>query len=125
MWLDRQIGPPGPYLVLALNERDFLRAAKHCKVPDPGAWVSCGANATTHMWEAPNRAPVCVVAFDAQGEPSGMEIAGVLVHEAVHVWQFYRDEILRERHPAVEQEAYAIQWIAQTLMDAYVKQTRT
>ena len=50
------------------------------------------------------------------------EVAGRLVHEAVHVWQRYCDHI-GERRPGNEQEAYGIQSIAQELMQSFVEQT--
>lgn len=53
----------------------------------------------------------------------GIEIASVLVHESVHVWQSICEHISESR-PADEQSAYAIQAIATTLMRDFVRQTQ-
>jgi hypothetical protein len=42
----------------------------------------------------------------------------MLVHEAVHVWQFHCENI-GEREPSIEFEAYSIQAVSQFLMEAY------
>lgn len=51
---------------------------------------------------------------------SRLQIAGILVHEATHVWQQVRKTI-GEELPSVEFEAYAMQAIAQGLLNAYEK----
>ena len=51
---------------------------------------------------------------------SGVQIAAMLVHEAVHVWQTIRRSI-GETSPSSEFEAYSIQHIAQELMSRYVE----
>jgi hypothetical protein len=62
----------------------------------------------------------CVVALRVTDGRTAIEIAGLLVHEAVHVWQHYAESI-GERNPGAEQEAYAIQAIAQELMAEYAR----
>ena len=49
-----------------------------------------------------------------------MEVAGLLIHEAVHVWQGYARD-LGEDNPGDEQEAYAIQSIAQELLAEFAR----
>jgi hypothetical protein len=49
-------------------------------------------------------------------------VAGLLVHEAVHVFQRYCEHI-GERRPGAEQEAYGIQAIAQELMQSFAEQS--
>jgi hypothetical protein len=53
---------------------------------------------------------------------TGIGLAALLVHEAVHIWQRCCD-CIGETNPGDEQEAYAIQNIAQTLMEAYAEKT--
>ncbi len=51
-----------------------------------------------------------------------VEVFGLLVHEATHVWQKIRDSI-GEREPSIEFEAYSMQAIFQGLLSAW-KETR-
>ncbi|MGH6754955.1 MAG: hypothetical protein ACREDP_22580 [Bradyrhizobium sp.] len=66
----------------------------------------------------------CIVTIaerlDKKDDPLG--IVGLIVHEAVHVWQKVRADI-GEKEPSAEFEAYALQNISTQLMSAYA-QTR-
>lgn len=117
-WLDRDL-VVGPFLGLATSEAAFHRAMKHCKIPrqDWPKWVSDNADATMHTLQNPDGKMVCVVSIKACGQ-SPIQIAAILVHEAVHVFQEHCARI-GEHHPSSEFEAYSIQSIAQRLMQAY------
>lgn len=54
-----------------------------------------------------------------EGAHSRVEIAGVLAHEATHVWQHIREEIGEEK-PSSEFEAYSVQAIFQGLYQAWL-----
>lgn len=118
-WLDRRITLPGPYLALCLSEDEFRKAVAHLKAPVVPQWVSSGADATMRTFERDGKA-VCIVCLSGTEGRSGVEIAGMLIHEAVHIWQQYCEDI-GERHPGDEQEAYAIQAIAQELLAEYAR----
>ncbi len=122
-WLDRDL-ILGPYLMLATNEQEFRDAMRHMEQAwsDHDPWVNKGADATTWSFCNPKGERVCVVCLRNDKDRSPIEIAGVLVHEAVHVWQEYRDGV-GETKPSSEFEAYSIQAIAQRLMTAYRDQT--
>lgn len=121
-WLDRRIAAPGPFLALCLTERDFLATMRHCKIKNTPAWIKTkAAHATTHFLEDESGL-ACVVCLRGHEDRDPIEIAGLLVHEAVHVWQEYADSI-GEAKPGSEQEAYAIQAIAQELMAEYARLT--
>jgi len=114
LWLDRTL-VEGPFLALALSKKQFHATMKHLKVPRKrhGKWINDGANATMHTLESP-RGMACVVAMNLKG-CTKTQARALLVHEAVHVWQHYRERI-GEGQPSTEFEAYAIQGIAQSLM---------
>jgi hypothetical protein len=118
-WLDRRIAAPGPYLTLCLTEAQFAAACKHIKVAPPQFVKNEWSDATAHYFESPRGLTVVVCLRGWQGRDP-IEIAGLLVHEAVHVWQEYAERI-GETHPGHEQEAYAIQAIAQELMAEFAR----
>lgn len=121
-WLDRRIAAPGPCLALCLSEEAYLAAAKHLRCANHGPWIKTEwSDATAHYFES-DRGLAVVVCLRGWGSRDPVEVAGLLVHEAVHVWQEYAER-LGEVSPGREQEAYAIQSIAQELMADFVRQT--
>lgn len=120
LWLDRGL-IIGPYLALVQCEKDYVRAMKDCGIPEDqiDPWIATSqANATMHSLGNQKNKLCCIVALYSAANCSPIEIAGLLVHEAVHVWQKFREDI-GEKHPSSEFEAYSIQVISQQLMQAY------
>lgn len=120
-WLDRRIAAAGPFLTLCTDERQYKEAMRHLNLSAVPAWVSPGASATTHHASNADGRLACIVCIDGWRGRDPVEVAGLLVHEAVHVWQEYADGI-GEREPGREQEAYAVQSIAQELMAEFRRQ---
>lgn len=119
-WLDRRIAAPGPYLALCLSEAEYEAAMRRLKVKHCGPWISTPqADATTHHLSNEGSLACVVCLRDHQGRDP-VEIAGLLVHEAVHAWQEWCD-YYGERTPGREQEAYAVQAIAQELMAEFAR----
>lgn len=117
-WLDRRVAAPGPYLTLVTSQDEFDAALRHFKMPLGTPYLlNARADATAHFFD--NQRGESVALGDTTGR-SGVEIAGLLVHEAVHIWQTHRENI-GETHPGREQEAYAVQGIAQELMAEYAR----
>lgn len=123
-WLNRDWCAPGPYLTLVLSQAEFDAELKRLKVPLGTPYVSSShANATTSFMESSTGAHCAIVALGPWEKRSGIEIVGLLIHEAVHVWQEHCDHI-GETRPGAEQEAYAIQNIAQQLMWEFERRTQ-
>lgn len=120
-WLDRRISAPGPYLCLVTTDDEWANALDDLGVKDRPHWIATPqADATTHSMpnhEGKLSAIVCICGFEGR-EP--VEVAGLLIHEAVHVWQAWCN-YYGERRPGDEQEAYAIQSIAQELMAEFAR----
>lgn len=121
-WLDRRIAPPAPYLCLCLSEDEYHQAMFELGAKPIHTWVKTPqASATAHYIEkyATHELAVIVCMRDWEGR-NPVEVAGLLVHEAVHIWQQYRDHI-GEQNPGREQEAYAVQAVAQELMQEFAR----
>jgi hypothetical protein len=120
-WLDRRIAAPGPYLALCLSEGEFNEALRSLKSKSWPTWIkNTHSNATTHLLTNENGGTVAVVCIRDWEGRNPIEVAGLLVHEAVHVWQDYCAGI-GEHSPGVEQEAYAVQAISQELMAEFAR----
>lgn len=118
-WLDRAL-ITGPYLALVTSPKEFRAAMRHCKISkkQSGCWLKTDtATATLHYFNNDKGQMCCIVAVNADGL-AGVQVAALLVHEAVHIWQQYRARIC-EDSPSIEFEAYAIQSVSQILMEAY------
>lgn len=110
-WLERALAV-GPYLTLCCTEGEYLAVCDHLKVPvgDRGQWLRAGG--TTHFMLQEGKNLACIVCVDLteiKKRPIS-EVANILVHEAVHVWQAYCRDI-GETSPSDEFEAYSIQAI--------------
>ena len=119
-WLNRRVAKQGPFLTLVLSEQE-LRHALRNMTKEYVAFPTSGANCTTLIHDKTHElCAVVSVSKHSQETCNAIEMAGLLVHEAVHVWQRYAEH-MGETHPAEEQEAYAIQGISQELMMEYAR----
>lgn len=116
-WLPRML-LTSPYLMLCLSEKEYLRVARHCRVEEPAPWVSYGA--ATHVWQREDDL-ITIVCIKPRRKRA--EVYGLLVHEAVHVWQQTMNW-LHEVAPGEEVEAVGIQGIAQQLIEEYMRRQR-
>ena len=119
-WLDQRISAPGPYLCLCLSEVEFRAAMKHLRLETANPWItSPQAGATTHRYSS-EVGQLAIVCMSDTRDRKPVEIAGLLVHESVHIWQEWC-AYYGESDPGREQEAYAIQGIAQELMAEFAR----
>lgn len=121
-WLSRRIAAPGPHLMLVLSQEEFDAALRKIRVPSAGTpWIANEqSDATTHYLRSPQGELACIIAIAGHEARDPVVVAGIIVHEAVHVWQQYAADI-GEKNPGDEQEAYAIQSIAQELMAEFAR----
>ena len=119
IWLDRRIAHPGPFMMLCLSEQEYKSALRKCGAAPIHAWIKTDwSDATAHYLDNKRGQRVCIVCLRINEGRNPIEIAGLLVHEAVHAWQDYCDRI-GEENPGREQEAYGVQSIAQELLAEY------
>jgi len=119
-WLDRQIGAPGPYLTLCTSEAEYLAVMRRLKITDHGDWIKTPqADATVHHLDREGEL-MFIVCIEVDRGRSAIQIACLLVHESVHIWQRWCEHY-GETRPGDEQEAYFIQSVSQTLMTEYAR----
>lgn len=121
IWCDRSLILAPAHYGVCLSEKAYHAALDKLKFPKSSRpdWVPAGKDAAVHWIEGGAHGPVAIVCMTGDEGRKAIEVAGLLVHEGVHIWQ----EILRilgEETPSPEFEAYSIQWISQQLMEAYV-----
>jgi hypothetical protein len=121
-WLNRDILNSEVWYTLCTSREMYYAEMKKCNMlhhagefPEKGACVMTFTTPTT-------KRKCCIVNVSVDPSRTGIVIAGLLVHEAVHIFQEMMDRI-GEKYPASEQQAYGIQWISQQLMWEYVRQT--
>lgn len=125
-WLDRSLMLSAYYYCLRVSEHDFHEELTRLEVP-PQSWpkfVSDHSDATVHYFESSDGKLIAIVCLDLQctKTKSGIQIASLLVHEAVHIWQQHARLIGSRNDRSDEEEAHAIQFIAQNLMESFSQQ---
>lgn len=116
VWLDRGWQPV--FYGFCPSEAAWKREMKRMKVkaePYPDSDARC----TTFKKDG----KTCVIVSlgeNAEVGHSRVEVAGLLCHEAVHVWQEVREAMNDPGQPSVEFEAYSMQAIFQSLYRAWL-----
>lgn len=121
-WLDRSL-LMGGYLTLVTSQTEYKRALKDLECDANDRFVTEGAYASTHCLRNTDGSIAHIVAVDKERakDYTGVDIAALLVHEAVHVWQNTEVDAGEMGCFGKEGEAYAVQCISLTLMREYAK----
>jgi hypothetical protein len=119
-WLMRAL-VTAPYFTLCTEEAQFERELKSLGIKERPVWVPEGKDARVHHFTSPKGAALCIVCVKGWQKATPIEIAGLLVHEAVHIWQGVCEQ-MGEWEPSKEFEAYSIQSISQQLWEEFVRQ---
>ena len=121
-WCERDLITSPHYIALCLASKAFQKELKHLKVPRekwPDFMGSPHADATTHYFVLDNKHSAIVCIRNTK-KKSAEAICGLLVHEAVHIWQDIC-KILGEHSPSSEFEAYSIQALSQVLFEKFAE----
>ena len=122
IWCDRNLIQSPLYVALCLSEKKYLKEVKRMGIKNPPPWIKTAhADATANFFTRDGKESVIVCLRNHENH-TGVEVAALLVHEAVHIWQAVRD-IIGETSPSSEFEAYSVQQISLELMWAYEEMT--
>lgn len=128
-WLDRNLMVCRVHYTLCITEQAFRRELKRLDVAagDQPHFAAHNGASTSHGKYAANGNAWAIVTLDhadaIKRKVRPIQIAALLVHEAVHIWQKHAALIGSWNDHGDEDEAYAIQSISQNLMFEYVRQT--
>jgi hypothetical protein len=116
-WIDRCLIESPFYIGLCLSKKNFDSEMKRLKIAkkERPQWVNDGYSGRVHQFRNKNKQVIIVCIKRGESQICTM---GLIIHEAVHVWQAIKDD-LNEQHPSPEFEAYSIQIIAQRLIEKY------
>lgn len=98
---------------LVTSPRELAHAEKIFGLPRV-AFCAVGSEAMTQFFDS----GVCIVHIARVDERDDIQTYGLLVHEAVHIYQEMIAK-MREEDPSIEFEAYSIQKIAVDLFTTY------
>lgn len=108
---------------LCLDKGSFSSEMRRLKIKGPPPWISnAHSHATTHYFDDNDGSLIAIVCMDPGKDWTAVGTAGMLVHEAVHVWQTMADR-MGETNPSREFEAYSIQQISLELLAIYFGKT--
>lgn len=88
IWCDRSLVTAPVWYGLCTDEKTFTRQMKEMEVPKncrPPFISNAWSDATAHCFTKSDGKVVFIVCIRATSMATGIEIAGLLVHEAVHI----------------------------------------
>lgn len=106
---------------LVTSEVEYLSfMLEYLGISDPSPFCSAGTFAQVSCYERPGKPLFCLVQVNKRKckKQKPVQVVGLLVHEAVHVWQKTVGR-MQESTPSAEFEAYSVQRIVQDLLSVY------
>jgi hypothetical protein len=122
-WIDNILIRASTFIGLCTSQKQFDNTLKALE-QQPRAWIKTAhSDATTHFTQDQKGRNITIVCIRTSDSVEPIQLAAMLVHEAVHIFQWYCAHI-GEQYPSDEFEAYSIQSISQELMYTYVDLTK-
>lgn len=108
---------------LVVSDEDYYAECQNLGIKrDDWGTPTAGSSACCTFFMPPaSDEKVCIVAITDYMSKSGIQVAGLLCHEAAHIFQREMLDV-GEGKPSDEFMAYTIQWIAQELMEQFCRQ---
>lgn len=118
-YLERGMFPV--YIGFCSTEKEYKTQLKKLGIND-GNYSFLGsdhANATLHSMTSTDGKYLLLLCFDMESAKTRtpIEVAGLIAHESMHVWQQTRDYI--GERDTKETEAYFVQYVSQFFMECY------
>lgn len=123
-WLNRELILSPYFYCLCLCPKQFKRELKRLGIEREVPFEIEGTDATCHTFNSlENKRSCCIITLSLQQTQtrSKQEVYALLVHEAVHLWQYIK-EYIGEDCPSKEFESYSVQTICQRLFESYEHQ---
>ncbi len=121
IWINRSMVTSPYHIGLCRSEKSFKKELCRLKVPkhQRPEWLTSGKDGKCHFFDKiKDHSLCCIVCISDKCKPSKSQVVGLLVHEAMHIWDDIVDE-LNEKYPSSEFKAYSVQNITQRLLEAY------
>lgn len=118
IWCDRGWQPM--FFGFCPSEKAWKKEVKRLGHIDADYPAASGCCTVFHETKGQGECILVTVIDGAENKHSMIEIVGLLVHEATHVWQHILKNI-GEKSPSIEFEAYSMQAISMALIDAFDK----
>ena len=123
-WLRKDIHSLALHYCLCLDEATFHAELKRMGIHErPNMLKSATAQATVHFVKhGDGRTHVALVCLPEWKKRTPAQIAGLMVHEASHIFDKHCD-LIGEYEPSSEFKAYSLQLITQELMLSFLQQS--
>ncbi|ASY62523.1 hypothetical protein SJ05684_c10660 [Sinorhizobium sojae CCBAU 05684] len=118
IWCDKGWQPM--YFGFCPSEKAWKKEVKRLGHIDAEYPTNAGTCTVFHETKGWGECILVTIADGAESERNMLEIVGLLVHEATHVWQYILKH-MGEKSPSAEFEAYSMQAISMALVQAFDK----